>query len=95
MSAERKRRKRLVVAYLLWAALGPVGAHRFYLGLRVSGAALLALTLAGAALHRFLAGALLLLAALAWCLADGFLIPGMARAPLPDAGEGSLRKGRP
>ena len=38
-------KKSAVVAYLLWFFIGMLGAHRFYLGLPGSGAAILIITI--------------------------------------------------
>ncbi len=73
-------KKSLVVAYVLWAFLGYVGAHRFYLGRPLSGVIMLALS-----------GVILLLTVVSfgflsflwfivglWWLIDALLIPGIA-----------------
>ena len=56
-------------AYLLCLFLGPIGAHRFYLGRTGSGIAMLliSLTIIG------------LVITMIWALIDLFLIPGMIR----------------
>ncbi len=73
-------KKSLLVAYLLWAFLGYVGAHRFYLGRPVSG--LIMLMLSGVVLMLTLIsfGLLSFLWAVVglWWLIDALLIPGIA-----------------
>lgn len=73
-------KKSLLVAYLLWAFLGYVGAHRFYLGRPVSGlfmlllsGVVLILTLVSFGLLSFLWAVVGL-----WWLIDALLIPGIA-----------------
>ncbi|MBF0681054.1 MAG: TM2 domain-containing protein [Devosia sp.] len=73
-------KKSLLVAYLLWAFLGYVGAHRFYLGRPLSGVIMLALS-AIVLLVTFVSFGLLsfLWAIVAiWWFIDALLIPGMA-----------------
>lgn len=73
-------KKSLLVAYLLWAFLGYVGAHRFYLGRPLSGFLMLALsgivlliTLVSFGLLSFL-----WFIVAVWWFIDALLIPGMA-----------------
>lgn len=73
-------KKSLLVAYLLWAFLGYVGAHRFYLGRPLSGVLMLALsgivlliTLVSFGLLSFL-----WFIVAVWWFIDALLIPGMA-----------------
>lgn len=54
------------VAYVLWALLGLLSAHRFYLGRPASAFFQIVLNL--------------MLVGLVWTLIDAFLIPGMVRA---------------
>lgn len=73
-------KKSLVVAYVLWALLGYVGAHRFYLGRPLSGFLMLALS--GVVLLISLVsfgvlGFLWFVVGL-WWLIDALLIPGIA-----------------
>ena len=73
-------KKSLLVAYLLWAFLGYVGAHRFYLGLPLSGLIMLLLsgvTLLLAFASFGLLGFLWVIVAVWWVI-DALLIPGMA-----------------
>lgn len=73
-------KKSLVVAYVLWAFLGYVGAHRFYLGRPVSGFVMLALsgvTLLITLISFGLLSFLWFVVAL-WWLLDALLIPGIA-----------------
>jgi TM2 domain-containing membrane protein YozV len=69
------------VAYLFWFVLGSFGAHRFYLGRPISGAAMLALTaVAGLASMSPTLGFIGYLPAgvvFVWWLADAFLLPSM------------------
>lgn len=67
--------KSVGVVYVLWALLGLLGAHRFYLGKYGSGFLMLVLGLVGFAV---LPIPLLALSFL-WLLMDMFLIPSMAR----------------
>lgn len=73
-------KKSLVVAYVLWAFLGYVGAHRFYLGRPLSGFLMLALsgvvlliTLVSFGIFSFLWFVVGI-----WWLVDALLIPGIA-----------------
>ena len=73
-------KKSLLVAYLLWAFLGYVGAHRFYLGRPISGfmmlifaGATLLITLISFGILSFLWFGIGL-----WWLIDALLIPGIA-----------------
>jgi len=71
----------LLVAYLLWIALGSFGAHRFYLGRAISGTLLALLTIGSWALvigQTYEAFAAALVGAL-WVFFDGFLIKSMHR----------------
>lgn len=72
--------KSLAVTYVLCVVLGPLGAHRWYLGHRTAGIIYLVLTVAGLASAPwgigFVFGGLVLLL----CLVDLFLIPGRVRA---------------
>ncbi|WEJ57709.1 TM2 domain-containing protein [Devosia sp. FJ2-5-3] len=73
-------KKSLLVAYLLWAFLGYVGAHRFYLGRPLSG--LLMLALSGIVLLVTLVSfgllSFLWFIVAVWWFIDALLIPGMA-----------------
>ena len=73
--------KSIRFAYFRWFLLGGFGAHRFYLGRPLSGAAMLALMVGGVVLSMQSTLAILswpLSAALfVWWLADAFLIPKM------------------
>ncbi len=72
-------KKSLVVAYVLWAFLGYVGAHRFYLGRPLSGLMMVALSTVVLLLtlvsFGFL-GFLWFVVAACW-LIDALLIPGI------------------
>ena len=73
-------KKSLLVAYLLWAFLGYVGAHRFYLGRPLSGFIMLALsglTLLVTFVSFGLLGFLWVIVAIWWFI-DALLIPGLA-----------------
>lgn len=73
-------KKSLVVAYVLWAFLGYVGAHRFYLGRPLSGLIMLvlsAITLVVTLVSFGLLGFLWFVVG-AWWLIDALLIPGIA-----------------
>ncbi len=73
-------KKSLLVAYVLWAFLGYVGAHRFYLGRPVSGFAMLLFSGVVLLLTVVSFGVLSFLWALValWWLIDALLIPGIA-----------------
>ena len=73
-------KKSLLVAYLLWAFLGYVGAHRFYLGRPVSGFIMLALSGAVLLITLVSFGLLSFLWVIVaiWWFIDALLIPGMA-----------------
>ena len=62
-------KKSLAVAYVLWAAVGPFGGHRFYLGRTGSAVAMLVLTLS-------LVG---FIVAFIWWIVDAVLIPGIVQ----------------
>jgi len=66
-----------VVSYLLWAFLGPFGAHRLYLGKVGSGVFMIVLFWLGIFTSWFVIGIVLLFAYGIWWLVDAFLIPGM------------------
>ncbi|RWD35588.1 MAG: TM2 domain-containing protein [Mesorhizobium sp.] len=68
------------VAYLFWFFLGPLGAHRFYLGRTGTGIAQLLLFIFGWMTIVAGVGALLLVGLGIWALVDAFLIPGMIQA---------------
>ena len=68
------------IAYVLWFFLGLLGAHRFYLSRRGTGAAILILTIVSILLMVVVIGGLLLVIPAIWVFVDAFLIPGMARA---------------
>ncbi|KKB09960.1 TM2 domain-containing protein [Devosia chinhatensis] len=73
-------KKSLVVAYVLWAFLGYVGAHRFYLGRPLSGMFMLMLssiTLILTFVSFGFLGFLWFIVGL-WWLIDALLIPGIA-----------------
>lgn len=73
-------KKSLLVAYLLWAFLGYVGAHRFYLGRPVSGFVMLLLSGLVLLLTVVSFGVLSFLWApvALWWVIDALLIPGIA-----------------
>jgi TM2 domain-containing membrane protein YozV len=73
-------KKSLLVAYLLWAFLGYVGAHRFYLGKPLSGFIMLAFSAVVLILSFVSFGILSFLWVLValWWLIDALLIPGIA-----------------
>jgi len=73
--------KSIRVAFLFWFFVGGFGGHRFYLGRTLSGAGMLALTVAAALLSTFpllsVFGWALTAAVFIWWLIDAFLIPKM------------------
>lgn len=71
--------KSIGVAYALWFFLGLVGAHRFYLGRKGTGIAMLAMTVVGI-LSAPAGGTVLIGAVAIWAIVDAFLIPGMVQA---------------
>lgn len=73
-------KKSLLVAYLLWAFLGYVGAHRFYLGRPLSGFVMLALSGVVLLLTLISFGFLSFLWVIVaiWWFIDALLIPGIA-----------------
>ena len=87
-AAFEARRKSQTVAYLLWLFLGLAGAHRFYLGMKVSGSLMLCLScIVGATLflgdfsEEALLPVILIATLLAvWVLPDVFRISGFVRA---------------
>lgn len=87
-------KRRLWLACLLAAALGFIGAHRFYLGKHRTAILMLATTLAGSSVATFIStffrntvvgvagnliAGLILLAVCVWVVADLFRIPAMVR----------------
>ena len=72
-------KKSAVVAYLLWFLLGMLGAHRFYLGLPGTGAALLIITVLSILLLFAGIGAVTIWISVIWVIVDLFLIPGITR----------------
>ena len=72
-------KKSLLVAYVLWAFLGYVGAHRFYLGRPLSGLVMLALSTIILVLSLVSFGFLSFLWFIValWWLVDALLIPGI------------------
>lgn len=71
--------KSVGVAYLLWFFLGGAGAHRFYLGQKTSGFAMLALLVVGIVTVPIVVGSLLLVILGIWAIVDAFLIPGIVQ----------------
>lgn len=69
--------KSIGAAYLLWLFVGGLGGHRFYLGRKGSGLAMLLLTVAGFITSFIGIGLFLFLVVGVWALVDAFLIPGM------------------
>jgi len=71
-------KKSMLVAYLLWFFLGPLGIHRFYLGATGTGIAQLLIWVFGILLlFAYLVGLILLIPLGIWLVVDAFLIPGM------------------
>ncbi|WP_236634596.1 TM2 domain-containing protein [Exiguobacterium sp. SL-10] len=75
-SEVEKKKRNLVVAYLLWFFLGGFGAHRFYFKKTGSALAMLALTVGSIVLTVVLIGFLGLFVTGIWALVDAFLMPG-------------------
>jgi TM2 domain-containing membrane protein YozV len=73
------RRRSVGLAYVLWALFGLFGLHRLYLGRSLSGAGMAAITLLSIPLIWSGLGLLGFVTTATWMLADGLLIPGMAR----------------
>ena len=72
-------KKSPVVAYLLWFFLGTFGAHRFYLSLYGTGAAILVITLISFLLMVVGVGLITIWISVIWVFVDLFLIPGITR----------------
>ena len=72
-------KKSAVVAYLLWFFLGGFGAHRFYLGLPGTGAALLIITMLSLLFMVTGIGLFTIWISIIWIIVDLFLIPGITR----------------
>ena len=72
-------KKSAVVAYLLWFFIGMLGAHRFYLGLPGTGAAILIITVLSLLLMFTGIGFATIWISLIWIIVDLFLIPGITR----------------
>jgi TM2 domain-containing membrane protein YozV len=79
MSLPAARRKSVTLAYLIWAAFGLFGLHRFYLGRTLSAAGMAAITMLSVPLIWSGLGLLGFVATGTWALADAILIPGMAK----------------
>lgn len=75
-SEVEKKKRNLVVAYLLWFFLGGFGAHRFYFKKTGSALAMLALTVGSIVLTVVLIGFIGLFVSGIWALVDAFLMPG-------------------
>lgn len=75
-SEVEKKKRNLVVAYLLWFFLGGFGAHRFYFKKTGTAIAMLALTVGSIVLTVVLIGFVGLFVAGIWVLVDAFLMPG-------------------
>lgn len=79
MSLPAVRRKSVTLAYLIWAAFGLFGLHRFYLGRTLSAAGMAAITVLSVPLIWSGLGLLGFVATGTWALADAILIPAMAK----------------
>ena len=79
MSLPAVRRKSVTLAYLIWAAFGLFGLHRFYLGRTLSAAGMAAITTLSVPLIWSGLGLLGFVATGTWALADAILIPAMAK----------------
>lgn len=75
-SEVEKKKRNLVVAYLLWFFLSGFGAHRFYFKKTGSAIAMLALTILSTALTVVLIGVFGFVILGIWALVDTFLMPG-------------------
>lgn len=73
------RRKSIVIAYILLMLLGPLAAHRFYVGATGTGTIMVILTLASVLLSLVGVGLVGLLVVLAWLIVDAVLLPQMLR----------------
>lgn len=75
-------KRSIAAAYVLWFFFGWLGAHRFYLGRKLSG--LLMVALAAVAWYRIIAvegaGLLAFIFLALWVLIDAALIPSIARS---------------
>lgn len=71
-------KKSAVVAYILWLLFGIFGAHRFYLGERGTGAAMLVITVLSFLLMFAVVGIFTIWITVVWSFVDLFLIPGIA-----------------
>jgi len=72
--------KSLVAAYILWAFLGTLGAHRFYLNRIGSAITMLALSVIGWLGSLLVIGFIPLLAVWIWTIIDAFMIPGIVQS---------------
>ena len=72
-------KKSVGIAYLLWFLLGMFGAHRFYLGLNGTGAAILVITVVSILLMVAFIGVITIWISIIWIFIDLFLIPENAR----------------
>ena len=79
MSLPAVRRKSVTLAYLIWAAFGLFGLHRFYLGRTLSAVGMAAITVLSVPLIWSGLGLLGFVATGTWALADAILIPAMAK----------------
>jgi TM2 domain-containing membrane protein YozV len=72
--------KTLWMAYVFWAFLGALGAHRFYLGYDKSAVAILVLFIVGVTMTPdHIVGMATLAIGATWLLIDTFLIPVMMK----------------
>lgn len=69
--------KSVAAAYLIWLFLGCFGGHRFYVGKKGSGVAILLLTVVGILTAAIAVGIIFLVVVGIWVFVDLFLIPGM------------------
>lgn len=67
-SEVEKKKRNLVVAYLLWFFLGALGAHRFYFKKTGTGIAMLLMVVLTIGFGAIITGI--------WALVDAFLMPG-------------------
>jgi len=76
MLAYQARKKEVLVAYLLWFFLGPLGIHRIYSNRVTSGVVMLVLCIAWVPLFFVLIGIPMVFGLMIWWFVDAFLIPG-------------------
>ena len=75
-SEVEKRKRNMVVAYLLWFFAGVLGAHRYYFGKTKSGIAMTLIVVLTIGFGLIITGI--------WALVDAFLMPGWGKQEIEE-----------